>query len=865
MAAYRLLLLLYPAAFRAQYGEELSSIFARRLRDTANPLALAWLWLEAVIDVLVTAIQTHWDILRQDLRYTLRTFRRSPGFAATAIAVAAIGVGATTAAYTITDHVLIRPMPFPEADRIVDVWENMTGGNYNKMEPSPANYRDWKRMNQSFSALAASTDFLYSMVGVGEPEQVEGALITSDLLPMLGARPLLGRLIAPEDDRPGAAGVTVLSHSLWQERFGGDAGVLGKRILLNGEPFIVVGVMNQGFDYPSRTTKLWTAIRFTNESFQDRTDNYLYVVGKLRPGITIDQARSDMQSVAEHLKRDYPKDNDQVGTTIVPLRSEIGDRSRMMLIALMGASLCVLLIACTNLANLLLARALIRRKEVAVRTALGAGRERLVRQMLTESLVLALCGGLFGVVIAGAALPLFAKLVPNSLPIAAVPTMDGRVLLFALALTVITGICFGVIPAARGTRDNTAAGLQEGSRQGVGGRKERVRAGLVMTEVAVCFVLLICSGLLIRALLHVQETNPGFRAENVLTLRTKLPTPKYDATSRRVQFYTRVLSEVQSLPGVTGAGYISYLPLVQTGGIWPVTMAGQPKNVGRAMHQASLRFVTPGYLDAMRVPLVRGRGVLESDAQKTQFVAVVSESFVREYFPHEDPLGHQFDFGLATRTVVGVVHDVRVRGFERPSEPQVYLPYKQVPDGWLIGYAPQDLAIQSSLQPEALLPAVRRIVFETDPQQPISDVQTMSHIVEEQTAPRLLQVRVLAAFALVAIFLAGIGIHGLLSFTVSNRAQEIGVRIAIGAQSKDILGMVLRESAVLVAVGVVVGVGLAYVAGRMLESILAGVRPGDLGTYAAGLVVVVGMTMAGSFLPALRAVRVDPMTAMRTE
>jgi putative ABC transport system permease protein len=432
------------------------------------------------------------------------------------------------------------------------------------------------------------------------------------------------------------------------------------------------------------------------------------------------------------------------------------------------------------------------------------------------------------------------------------------VLAFALGLTLITGVCFGVLPAARGAGDSTAVNLR--TRQ-----KERIRPGLVMTEVAISFVLLICAGLFIRALERLQQTNPGFRADNVLTLRTTLPSPKYDATARRVQFYGRVLSQAQRLPGVASAGYVSFLPLVRTGGIWPVTVAGRPKNEDRSAHQASLRFITPGYLETMGIPLLRGRPVSESDTGKTQFVAVISESFAREYWPSQDPLGRQFDFGMATRIVVGVVGDVRVRGFEQPSEPQVYLPYKQVPDGSLVGYAPGDLVVRSSLQPEALLPALRRIIAEADPQQPVSDVQTLTHLVEDQTAPRLLQVRVLAAFAFVAMVLAGIGIHGLLSFTVASRSQEIGVRIAIGAQTRDILAMVLRESAVLLIVGSVAGVLLAYVAGRLLESILAGVQPGDLATYAIALAVVVSVTLAGSFLPALRAVRVDPMTAMRAE
>ncbi len=863
MSVYRILLLLYPAAFRGQYGEELCAVFARRLRDAANPLALLLVWMDAVLDVLITASQTHWDILRQDIRYTLRSWRRAPGFAVTAIVVAALGVGATTAAYTLTDYVLLRPLPFPEADRLTDVWEDT--GPYTQMEPSPPNYRDWKLMNKSFSAMAAYTDFLFNLVGAGQPEQVQVVAATSDLFPMLGAQTELGRLPTPQDDRDGAPGVVVLSNGFWKQRFGGDSGVLGRKILLNDQPYVIVGVMQAGFLYPRRSTKLWTAMRFANRDFEDRNDNILDVVAKLRPGISIAQARADMRIVSARLKQQYPVDNEHVGVTVNSLRDEMPDRSRMLLMALLGASFCVLLIACSNLANLLLARALARRKEIAVRNALGAGRERLVRQMMTESLALALCGGFLGLLLAALAVPLFSKLVPDALPIAAQPSIDGRVLLFAFALTILTGICFGVIPAARGASGNTAASLQEGSRQGVGGRKERLRSGLVIAEVAVSLVLLVCSGLLIRALLRVEQTNPGFQPENVLTVRTMLPMPRYSATATRVQFYSRVLSEVRRLPGVSSAGYTSFLPIVATGGIWPVTIAGQPKNVDRAQHSASLRYVTPGYLETLRIPLLRGRGVSESDSGKSQYVALVSESFVREYWPHDDPLGRQFDFGLAMRTVVGVVGNIKVRGFERSSEPQVYLPYRQVPDETLTYYAPKDLAIRSNTASETLLPSVRRIIAESDPQLPVSDVQTLGHIVEEQTASRLTQVRVLGAFAMVAILLAGIGIHGLLSFTVSNRSQEIGVRIAMGARSADIVRMVLRETALLVIGGALVGLLLAYGAGRTLESLLAGVHPADLLTYAAGLVLLLGMSLAGSFLPALRAVRVDPMVAMRAE
>jgi predicted permease len=865
MGIYRVLLLLYPAAFRAEYGSELSSLFARRLRDCASPFEVVLLWMEAVADVGLTAAQTHWDILSQDLHYTLRTLRRSPGFTTTAIVVAALGIGATTAAYTITDHVLLRPLPFPESNRIVKLWEDMSPGNYKEMEPSPANYRDWKQMSKSFSAMAASRGISVGLVGSGEPVQVEGAAVTADLLPMLGAQPILGRIFTSSDDKPGAAGTVILGYGIWVERFASDPAVLGKRILLDGAPFVVIGVMNRDFGYQLHGTQIWTAMRFTNDDFSDRNNNYLHVLAKLAPRVSIEQARSEMRMISERLRREYPKDNQHVGVTINRLRDEISERSRLMLMALLGASFCVLLIACTNLANILLARALVRRKELDLRKALGAGRERLVRQILTESLLLALAGGVAGVVLAAGAVPLFSKLVPDSMPIAGAPSIDSRVLIFALLITTLTGICFGVIPSARVAGDASTSGLQEGARQGFGGRNQHIRSILVVAEVAICFTLLICSGLLIRALLQLERVNPGFRPENVLTMRTALAMPKYESTARRTQFYTRVLSKIRQVPGVTSAGYTSFLPVVLKGGIWPVTVAGQEKNSDRAFHVASLRFITPGYFETMNVPLLRGRTVSESDTDKTQFVAVVSESFVRQYWPGQDPLGRQFDFGLAMRRVVGVVRDVRVRGLERSSEPQVYLPYKQVPDGALEWYAPKDLAVRYRAESVDLFPIVRRIIAEADPEEPISDVQTLEHVLETDTAPRLLQARVLGGFACIAFVLAGFGIHGLLSFAVSNRLQEIGVRIALGARSGDILGMVLREGALLAVVGTLLGIAFAYGAGRTLESLLAGIRADDLPTYTAGIALVLGMTVAGCFWPAFRALRVDPMTALRAE
>jgi putative ABC transport system permease protein len=864
MRVYRALLHLFPSSFRIEYGEEMCAILARRRREATGPLAVLALWVGALLDVLANAVRVHVDVFRQDLRYTARTLGRAPGFTVTAILVAALGVGATTATFSITDHVLIRPLPFAEPERLVKLWEDDSLHGYGRTELSPANYRDWKRMSTSFETMAAYHGLSVNLVGEGDPERLDGASVTADLLRLLGARPALGRAFIAADDQEGAPGTLLLSHGLWRRRFGGDPGVLGRKVILDDAPYTIIGVMPRDFHFPSRTAELWTATRFAAQSFEDRTDRYLSGVARLDRGVSLEQARAEMRLVTAQLEREHPKENAGMRATVSRLRDEVSPQARLLLAALFGAALGVLLIACTNLASLLLARALFRRRELAVRTALGAGRERLVRQLLTESLILAACGGALGVALAAAATPLVARLVPTSLPIAETPAVDLRVLLFAALTTCLTGIGFGVVPALRACGDPDASGLREGSRGGVGGRRERLRSALVVAEVTISVVLLVSSGLLIRALGRLQGVDPGFRADGVLTLRTALPWPKYEKTQRRAQFYVQVLADVRSLPGVSNAAYISFLPMAMRGGIWPVEVPGQPKAPSEAS-TVSLRFVTPGFFAALGIPVRQGRDVSESDTRESPFVAVVSESFARRYWPAEDPRGRRFQVASQDRTVVGVVGDVRVRGLEGTSEPQVYLPYQQVPDGDLVGYTPKDLVVRSSVHPGLLLPAIRRVIAKADPQQPISDVRTLSDIVEAETTPRSVQVRVLGAFAAIAVLLASIGIHGLLAFAVSNRAQEIGVRLALGARPRDILTLVLRQGLLLAGAGVVAGVALAYAAGRTLEALLAGVSPRDATTFLVAAALALVMTLAGSLVPALRAVRVDPLSAIRAE
>jgi putative ABC transport system permease protein len=849
MRFYRALLYLYPASFRAEYGEELCACFAWQP------------WTTVLADVLCNAPAAHFDILRKDLAYTVRTLRRSPGFTVTAIAVTAIGIGATTAAFTLTDHVLLRPLPFADASRLVKIWEDHRAQGIVQLEPSPANFHDWQRGATSFEAMGAYAGASVNLTGgAGEPERLEGAGVTYGMLPMLGVQPEIGRLFTADDDREGAPPTVVLSDGVWRRRFGGDSNVIGSVLSFDDVPHKVIGVMPAAFQFPYRTVQFWRPMRYGENDYVERDNNYLRVVAKLKPGATMAGAQAEMRLVAARIEHMWPIENRQVSATVGDLRDEVRSGSRLMLEALLGAALCVLLIGCTNLANLLMARAVARRRELAVRAAIGAGRDRLIRQLLTESLVLSLAGGAAGVGLAMAVLPLVARLVPTSLPIAEVPSIDLRVVGFALALTLATGLGFGVIPALRACRRGDFTGLREGARGGSGGT--RLRAALVVVEVAGCMVLLVSSGLFLRAIWRVRSIDPGFRADGVLTMRTSLPIPKYNSTSLRWRFYTRVLDQVRALPGVTGAGYTSFIPLGPTGGFWKVEIAG--RDTSGPGNAALGRFITPGYLEAMGIPLRLGRGVNEGDSAQRPYVAVVNESFARRYWPGENPIGRHIRYAFSDRTIVGVAANIHARGLERQGELQVYLSCQQIGDGSMIWFAPKDLVVRAA-NAAALTGPIRRIISSADGELPVSDVQMLTEVVDGETTTRVVQARVLGGFALMAFLLAGIGIHGLLSFAVGSRVQEIGVRMALGAQRSTIVGMILGDAARLAATGIAIGAALAYAAGKNIQALLAGVDPGDAATYATAIAVCVAMTLAGALAPALRAISVDPARAVRVE
>jgi predicted permease len=804
----------------------------------------------------------HWEILKQDLRYAARTLNRARGFSLTVVLVSALGVGANTAAFSVADFVLLRPLPFADADALVRLCEGpRSGGGWGCMNQlSPANYRDLKAASGSFQAIGAFAGGAVNLVGGGEPRRLAIAPVTPEVLPLLGVQPALGRVF--ESGGEADVGAAVLSYGLWQSQFAGSPDVLGRTLALDGATYTVIGVMPRAFYFPTRDVQLWTPLRFREEDFENRTNTYIEAVGRLKPGVTFEQARAELGMLAERLGREYPETNAETGVSFYRMRDNMSPRFRLMLLSLSGASLCLLLLTCANLVNLLLARAAVQEREMAVRAALGAERGRLVRQLITQSALLTLLGGALGVLLAVSTVPLFSSLVPATLPLATEPSLDRRVLGTAAFFTALTALGFGLLPALRAGRAGFAA-LREGSRAG-GGRKQRVRAVLVAVEVAVSVVLLIGSGLLIRAVWRVQAIDPGFASRNVLTLRTALARPKYDSPVRRSQFYERVLAGVRALPGVQSAAFISGLPLVVTGLVTGVEVPGHDVRSARS-NGVSHRWVTPQYFGTMGIPLQAGRDVEEADTRERAWVTVVSRSFAERYWPGQDALGKTLRHRGRLRSVVGVVGDVKVRGLERSSEPQMYLPAEQVADEFPSIFDPKDLVIRHSGQEQDLLPGVRRIVRAADPEQPISNVRSLDDVLAGDTATRRAQLQVLGVLAAVAVLLSGVGIYGLLAYTVAQRSQEIGVRLALGAEPARVGRMIVADGLRLALAGLVPGVFAAYAAARGMSALLFGVAPGDPATFGAGVAVSLLMALAGSFVPALRAVRVSPMSVLRAE
>ena len=803
------------------------------------------------------------ESILQDVRYGLRVLRRAPGFTIIATIVIALGIGAVTSTFTLLDHVLLRPLAFAQPDRLVTLRQTnlAEGGSFDLL--SPPNFIDWRQATQSFESMGAylGASLPVNLSGQGTPLRLDSTLVDVDLFSTLGVQPVAGRVFRQEDIATDGSRVVVLSYGLALTLFGSASGAVGSTLSLDHQTFTVVGVMPSGFVFPRAQTTLWRPLNLTFPAFMaSRSNHILVAVGRLRPGVSLERARVEAKLIATQLQRAYPKENGKSGLEVNGMRDLLSPQTRTLVVGVFGASLCLMLIACTNLANLLLARAVVRKPELAVRVVAGAARGRLLRQLLTESLVLAVIGGTLGGLLSATATPLLDRLTPTGMPIDGAPQLDLRVFAFAGLLTLLTSLLFGVGPALKACRKPDLQALR--SRSASGGRTDRLRAGLVLAEVAGCVILLVGTGLMLKALWRVQAVDPGFRTAGVLTMRTALPMPKYSKPDVRQAFYSRILTGVRALPGVTSAAYVSYHPMEPFSGRFDVVAPGVVDDPLEAP-AAVVHFVTPGYFSTLGIPLRRGRTIDERDHASAPQVAVISESLASRLWPSQDPIGRRVKVA-GDRTIVGVVGNVRVRSLEGPESLQIYFPSEQLGQ---VGtyYAPRDLLVNTSDDPLALASAVRNIIREADPEQAISDVRPLSDIVLRESAPRRDQLIVLGTFAAIAFVLAAVGIYGLLSFAVSTRAHEIGVRVALGAMRPAILRMFLRQGLVLGIAGILVGLPLAYLGARALGALLFGVEPTDPMVYGPAALLALVLALTGSVLPACRAAAIDPAMTTRTE
>ncbi|MGH9841025.1 MAG: ABC transporter permease [Blastocatellia bacterium] len=806
--------------------------------------------------------------LLQDLRYGARMLWKQPGFTLIAVLSLALGIGANTALFSVVNAVLLRPLPFHEPDRLAMIWEDATFIGFPQDTPAPGNYADWKAQSQTFAEMAARGNRSFNLTGDGEPEKLQAYEVTANFFPLLGVRPALGRTFSAEEDQPGANKVAIISHSLWQTRYGGDPGLLNRGILLNDEKYTVIGVMPANFQFGPDYIKLWTPIALTPQDLANHGNHYLNVIGRLKTGVTLAQANADIQAIMKRIAAQYPDDAGQLGATVVSLHEQVAGKMRRSLWLLLGAVGFVLLIACANIAGLLLSRAAARQREIAVRSALGASRFSIVRQLLTESLVLAGAGGVLGVLLASWSFALLKRLVPPEMTASAMPAMDARVFGFALLVSLLAGVLFGLAPALQASKlDLTVALKQGGGRGGFSAGQRLLRNAFVVGEIALALVLLIGAGLLIQTLSKLHGQYSGLRAESLLTMRTVLPENKYREQPKRVAFYDQVLERVQALPGVASAGYSTTVPLEWAGGANGITIEGRqaaPNSNWNANH----RQVSAAYLQTMGVSLRGGRYFTEQDDVQTQLVTIVNETMARQYWPNENVIGKRFKNGPADSrhpwvTIAGVVADVRQMGVDKPAKAEMYFPYRQIKSHAF--FAPRDLVIRATVPPASLVASVRAAIHAVDPNQPLSNIRTMDAVFGEHTNMRRMGMLLLTSFAAMALALAMLGVYGVLSYFVTQHTQEIGVRLALGADGRNIFALVLKRGLTLAGLGVALGLAASFVLTRLLRSLLFEVSAADPATYAGVAVLLLTVAVLACALPARRAANVDPMIALRCE
>ena len=821
------------------------------------------------------------ETIWQDLRYALRMLGKNPGFTAVAVITLALGIGATTAIFSVVNAVLLRPLPFDHPDQLTAVWQTHPFGKklgYDHLPVAPADFDAWRRSADAFAGLTALAGGNWNVTGGDEPERISGARVSTNMLGLLRARPALGRDFAPDEETFGKNRVVILSYGFWQRRFGGDPKVVGTQIMLDGDPFQIIGVMPRGFSFPrgmgidpalglDDDLALWTPLALPPDQLVSRGNHFMAAVGRLKPGATFAQALAQLAAVEQRLdEQSSAAAGKDWNVTLGPLHEQVVGKSRRALLLLLGAVVFVLLIACANVANLLLARANARHKEIAIRTALGAARWRIVRQLLTESVLLALVGGALGVLLAVWGVDALVAMSAGNIPRAAEVGIDARVLFLALGVALATGLAFGLAPALQSSRPDLNESLKEGSRGGGSSpRRQRVRSALVVAEIALALVLLTGAGLLVKSFARLQNVRPGFDYEDVLTMTLFLPDARYPEERKRANFYRQVLERVRRLPGVESAGGVSQLPLGGSEEIDGLEIEGRPRaETAAAVMTAAFRVVSPDYFKTLRIPLLRGRYFTEQDTADAPGVMIIDETFARRYFPGEDPVGKRVDEQGSLQpkgymTIVGVVASVKHTSLDSDPKPTMYLSSQQSPWHTMV------LTVRSKTDPTALAAAVRREIAQVDPDQPIADVAPFEQVFGRAVAPQRFNSTLLGAFAAVAALLAAVGIYGVIAYGVSQRAHEIGVRVALGAQRADILRLIVGQAMALTLVGVGLGLGAALVLTRTMRGLLFEVSASDPSVFVGVALLLTSVAFTASLIPARRATRIDPLIALRYE
>jgi len=799
-----------------------------------------------------------------DLRYGVRTLFKSPAFTLVAVVALALGIGANTTIFSVVNAVLLRPLNYPNPEQLVLVRDTQPPST-NETPVDYPEYLDWREQAQFFEHLAAHFNTTYTLTGQGDPQQLWGARISTNALPAVGVNPILGRGFLPEEEARSSERVALISYGFWQRQFAGDSKVIGKSITLNARPHTIVGVLpsqfkslNPGDIQRGQEPDVWTPLRLSSE-IAPRGLNFLTVFGRLKPGVSLAQADAAMADLIPRLQKERSIDH---GAKLTPLQQATVPASmRTMLLLLLGAVGFVLLIACGNVANLLLARSSARQKEIAIRLAVGASRSRLVRQLLTESLLLALLSGGAGLLLSFWGVGVFVAAARTRMPRLDEVSLDGRVLLFTLGISLLTGLIFGVAPALRASKGELHETLKEGGRTGAGVGQQRLRGLLVVVQVALSLVLLIGAGLLVKSFVHVLTTDKGFDASQLLTANLSVSSVKYTEPQQQALFFQQYLERLKSVPGLEGAAIVNNAPLVGGG------VNGGIKIEGRADPPNQLpvgekSIISPEYFHVMRTPIVRGRAFTDRDNASTAQVAIINESLARRYFGGEDPIGRRIDFNWdtkGTQEIVGIVGDVKQYGLDLPASPTIYVPYLQRPDSSMT------VVVRSQVTPVSLVGAMRQELLTVDKEQALAQVRTMQDVVAESIAQRRIIVMVFAIFGVLALLLAAIGLYGVLAYTVSLRTREIGVRMALGAQRADVLRLVVKGGMMLCLIGVAIGIAGAFALTRLLTTLLFGVTPTDAATFAGGSLALIVVAMLACYIPARRATKVDPLVALRYE